>query len=109
MWNALDYDVAIAFYAWLPNLEYRRHASTARLGFMFESFARGSGDMPEFTEWLEPWMRPITGDEKPRSNFYSEAVIADVDLAFKLDLLSQDALIALGPKRLRASGAFRGP
>ena len=36
----------------------------------------------------------------------TSAAVADVDLAFDLGLLTQDALIALGPKRLRASGAF---
>ena len=105
MWNELPYGVAIAFVNWLPNHWYRVHAVNARLGYAFESFA---GAKPgAFIEWLEPWMRPDLGEpKKPAEVVFSAAVAADADLAFDLGFLSQGALAALGPNRLRAAGAF---
>lgn len=79
----------------------------ARLAYSFESFA--GAKPPDFREWLPSFMRPAFAGETralARPEF-SEQVVADVDLAFDLGYLSQAALVALGPKRLRASGAFR--
>lgn len=105
VWNDLDYDLAIALHNWLPNHWYRQHASTARLGFAVERFLGVKHE--SFEEFLEVWMRPTGGAPKPRAlPTFSPAAVADVDLAFDLGLLSQDALVALGPKRLRDSGAF---
>ena len=101
----MPYRVALAFVNWLPNHWYRVHASTARLGFAFESFAGAKHE--SYTEWLEPWMRPDTSDAPARESVFSALVAEDVDLAFDLGFLSQAALVALGPKRLRAAGAFR--
>ena len=101
----MPYSVVIAFYNWLPNHWYRVNASAARLGFAFETFAGAKHE--SYVEFLEPWMRPELGDAKPSAEgVFSAAVAADVDLAFDLKVLSQAALVALGPKRLRASGAF---
>lgn len=78
----------------------------ARLAFSFESFA--GAKHPDFWEWLPSHLRPDLGDG-PAAHVrpeFSATVAADVDLAFDLGFLSQAALIALGPKRLRASGAF---
>lgn len=79
---------------------------TARLAYAFESFA--GAKHPDFGEWLPAFMRPDFGQST--ANFgrpeFSATVVADVDLAFDLGFLSQAALIALGPKRLRAAGAF---
>lgn len=77
----------------------------ARLAYSFESFAGAKhGD---FAEWLPAFMRPdFETTDAVRAPEFSTAVATDVDLAFDLDLLSQAALIALGPKRLRAAGAF---
>ena len=105
MWNELDYRLAVAFLNWLPNHWYRVNATSARLGFAFESFA--GAKHTSYLEWLEPWMRPDTGESKRvTESVFSPAVAADVDLAFDLGYLSQSALVALGPKRLRAAGAF---
>lgn len=78
----------------------------ARLAFSFESFA--GAKHADFMEWLPAHLRPdmggtTAGHARPE---FSPAAIADVDLAYDLGHLSQAALIALGPKRLRASGAF---
>lgn len=106
VWNELDYGVAIAFVNWLPNHWYRENAAAARLGFAFESFA--GAKHASYTEWLEPWMRPETGGTRAASEpAFSPAAIAAIDLAFDLGFLSQDALIALGPIRLRHAGAFK--
>ena len=106
MWNELDYRLAVAFVNWLPNHWYRVNAATARLGFAFESFA--GAKHPSYLEWLEPWMRPDTGDtRRATESVFSPMVAEDADLAFDLGFLSQAALVALGPKRLRAAGAFR--
>ena len=105
MWTELDYDVAIALHNWMPNHWYRVNAASARLAFSFESFAGAKHE--SYEQWLEPWMRPNDGAPKPKAlPAFTPAAVADVDLAFDLGLLTQDALIALGPKRLRASGAF---
>lgn len=105
VWFELDYDTAVRLYNYLPNHFYRMHASTARLGFAIESFLGVKYE--SFESYLEPWMRPDAGDERgERRAFFSPGVIRDVDLAFDLGLLSQSALVALGPKRLRESGAF---
>lgn len=96
--------MAIAFTTWLPNHWYRVHAPTARLAFAFETvFGAKHGS---FLEWLEPWMRPDTGDTRLANAVFTRDVITDVDLAFDLGHLSQAALIALGPRRLRQAGAF---
>lgn len=88
---------------YLPEHYYRQHASTARLGFAVETFLGAKHE--SYVEFLEPWMRPRdTGGR--RESFFSADVVAGVDLAFDLGYLSQAALVALGPKRLRASGAF---
>ena len=105
VWDELDYSLAVAFVNWLPNHWYRVHASTARLGFAFESFAGAKHE--SYTEWLEPWMRPDTSGAPVRESVFSALVAEDVDLAFDLGFLSQAALVALGPKRLRAAGAFK--
>lgn len=106
VWNELPYTIAIRFVNWLPNHYYRLNAASARLGFAFESFA--GAKYPSFTEYLEPWMRPETGSTRVAAEpAFSPAVAEDVDLAFDLGYLSQDALIALGPIRLRQSGAFK--
>jgi hypothetical protein len=105
VWNELDYGIAIAFLNWMPNHWYRLHASSARLGFAFESFA--GAKHTSYLEWLEPWMRPDIADAKTADAAFSEAVAIDADLAFDLGFLSQAALVALGPKRLRAAGAFK--
>lgn len=76
----------------------------ARLAYSFESFAGGKPG--EFNEWLPAFMRPTDDKRQAKRAFFSEAVARDVDLAFDLGLLSQAALAALGPKRLRESGAF---
>lgn len=94
----------LAIHNWLPNAYYRRHAPVARLGYAFESFAGAKYD--DFNAYLEPWMRPDQ-EAPPTDAVFSKAVAADVDLAFDLGLLSQAALNALGPKRLRAAGAFK--
>lgn len=78
----------------------------ARLAFSFESFA--GAKHTDYWEWLPAHLRPDLGDgptTMTRSEF-SPSVAADVDLAFDLGYLSQAALVALGPKRLRAAGAF---
>jgi hypothetical protein len=105
VWNELDYRVAVAFLNWLPNHYYRLNAASARLGFAFESFA--GAKHASYLEWLEPWMRPDVGEAKSADSVFSEAVAIDADLAFDLGFLSQAALVALGPKRLRAAGAFK--
>jgi hypothetical protein len=105
VWNELDYRIAVALLNWLPNHWYRMHASTARLGYAVETFL--GAKHPSYLEFLEPWMRPDTGDKSPTESVFSPLVAADVDLAFDLGFLSQDALISLGPKRLRAAGAFK--
>jgi hypothetical protein len=76
------------------------------LGFAVERFMGAKHE--SFEEFLEPWMRPLVSDERARErvNVFSASVIEDVHLAFDLGLLTQDALIALGPQRLRASGAW---
>lgn len=97
--------MAIEFVNWLPNHWYRVNAAAARLGFSFESFAGAKHE--SFVEWLEPWMRPDTGNTKrDHAHVFTRAVVDDVDLAFDLGFLSQAALVALGPKRLRQAGAF---
>lgn len=103
VWDDLDYPLVLAIHAWLPNAHYRRQAMPARLAFAFESFAGAKHD--DFLQFLPAWMRPETGNG-PHQPAFSAAVVADVDLAFDLGYLSQDALIALGPKRLRSAGAF---
>lgn len=91
---------------WLPNHWYRQNAASARLGFAFESFA--GAKHTSYVEWLEPWMRPATGNTRTAAEHaFSPDAVADVDLAFDLGILSQDALVALGPIRLRQSGAFK--
>ena len=105
MWNELDYGLAVAFVNWLPNHWYRVHASTARLGYAVETFM--GAKHASFTEFLEPWMRPDTSDDAAGESVFSAVVAEDVDLAFDLGFLSQAALVALGPKRLRAAGAFK--
>lgn len=107
IWEELDYRMAIRFYNWLPNKYYRDNAMTARLAYSFESFA--GAKHPDFGEWLPAWMRPDTLNNTGPAGRpeFSPAVAAAVDLAFDLGYLSQAALVALGPKRLRAAGAFR--
>lgn len=106
MWNELDYGVAIALHNWLPNHWYRVHAPTARLGFAFETFAGAKHE--SYDEWLEPWMRPNDGAPTPPTpKAFTPAAVEAIDLAFDLGYLGQDALIALGPKRLRQAGAFK--
>lgn len=106
MWNELDYGVAIALHNWLPNHWYRVHAPAARLGFAFETFAGAKHD--SYVEWLEPWMRPNDGTPQPKPlPVFSTAAVEAIDLAFDLGYLGQDALIALGPIRLRQAGAFK--
>lgn len=105
VWDELDYPLVLAMHAWLPNAYYRRQAMGARLAFAFESFA--GADHNNFLEFLPAWMRPDQEGDAPAASVFSAAVAADVDLAFDLGFLSQDALIALGSKRLRAAGAFR--
>lgn len=106
MWEELDYTTAIRLYNWLPNAAYRDQSMTARLAFAFETFAGAKHQ--DFWAWLPAHVRPDLGDQSPAVQRveFSAAVVADVDLAFDLGYLSQDALIALGPKRLRAAGAF---
>lgn len=106
----MPWNTAIRAYNWLPNHYYREHAMPAQLAWMFQGFA--SGKSPgAFLEWLPAWMRPATGgaeraDDRPA---FTAGVVADVELAFRLDLLSQAALAALGPTRLRRAGAFQKP
>ena len=109
MWHELSYGLAVAFVNWLPNHWHRQHLPTARLGYAFEAFARGwskdAGPMPDFyEEWVPEWMVP---DDAAGVSVFSAQVAEDVDLAFDLGFLSQAALVALGPKRLRAAGAFK--
>ena len=102
----MPYRLAIAFVNWLPNHWYRMNASAARLGFAFESFAGARHH--SYLDWLEPWMRPDVGDGGRQAGaVYGDMAVEDVDLAFDLGFLSQPALVALGPKRLRSAGAFR--
>lgn len=103
VWDDLDYPLVLAIHAWLPNAHYRRHAMPARLAFAFESFAGAKHD--DFAQFLPAWMRP-DGARDDAPPIFTTAVITDVDLAFDLGFLSQAALVALGPKRLRAAGAF---
>jgi len=105
VWEELPYGIAVEFLNWLPNHWYRVHAMGARLAFSFESFAGVKHS--SFMEFLEPWMRPGSGEKPVVESVFSAAVAVDADLAFDLGLLSQSALAALGPKRLRAAGAFR--
>lgn len=105
VWDELDYPLVLAIYAWLPNAYYRRQAMPARLAFAFESFAGAKHD--SFLAFLEPWMRPELPEAARADSAFSKQVAEDVDLAFDLGLLSQAALNALGPKRLRAAGAFK--
>jgi hypothetical protein len=105
VWEELPYRIAIAFINWLPNHWYRVHASTARLGFAFESFA--GAKHASYVEWLEPWMRPTSDGESRRESVFSALAAEAVDLAFDLGFLSQAALAALGPGRLRDAGAFK--
>lgn len=102
MWEELDFNRALDLFNWLPNHQYRKHAMTAQLTWMFQSFAGGKPG--PFLEWLPAWMRPEGGKTEP---FFTPTIVNDVDLAFQLDYLSQGALAALGPTRLRASGAFK--
>ena len=106
VWNELDYGLAIAFVNWLPNHWYRQNASAARLGFAVEHFLGAKHE--SFAGFLEPWMRPNDGaPEPPRMAAFTPAAVEDIDLAFDLGYLGQDALIALGPNRLRHAGAFK--
>ena len=100
----MPYSVVIAFYNWLPNHWYRVNASAARLGFAFETFAGAKHE--SYMEFLEPSIRPTAHKTAAPQRFYPQSVADGVDLLFDLGLLSQDALVALGPNRLRASGAF---
>lgn len=76
----------------------------AQLTHAFLAFA--GARPPDFKEWLPGWMNPYSTTPKKEPT-YSAALAADVDLAFQLGLLSQVALVALGPKRLREAGAFQ--
>lgn len=76
-----------------------------RLAYAFEQFATG-GKAGDFYEWLPAFARPDRPDTPMSAAFFTAAVTRDVDLAFDLGFLSQAALAALGPKRLRESGAF---
>jgi hypothetical protein len=105
VWNELDYAVAIALTNWLPNHWYRVHAPTARLRFAVENFL--GAKHPTFVGFLEPWMRPDLDEQRVSIPPFSTALVADVDLAFDLGFLSQSALVALGPTRLRQAGAFK--
>jgi len=60
----------------------------------------------EFNDFLPAYMKEPVKQEL-RNARYSNSVIADVELAFELDLLSQDALVLLGAKDLRDSGAWK--
>jgi hypothetical protein len=104
VWHELPYRVAIRFVNWLPNHWYRVNASAARLGFAFETFAGAKHE--SYPAFLEPWMRPEALRTTAKRAFYPKAVVEGVNLAFDLGFLSQAALVALGPKRLRESGAF---
>lgn len=99
----LPYNTAVALYDWLPNHRFASQAMSARLAYAFESFAGGKPG--EFTDWLPAFLTPDGGRRDVR-RFFSEAVVRDVDLAYDLGFLSQAALAALGPKRLRESNAF---
>lgn len=103
MWE-WPYKTVVAAYDWLPQGRFTDQYATLRLAYAFESFAGGKPG--EFLEWTPAFLRPKNASEPRKSAFFSEAVVRDVDLAFDLDLLSQAALAALGPKRLRESGAF---
>ena len=60
----------------------------------------------EFSDFLPAYMKePVKQEFKDAR--YSKAVVFDVELAFELDLLSQDALVLLGAKDLRDSGAWK--
>lgn len=104
IWTELPYSTAVALYEWLPNHRLTNQFMASRLAYSFESFAGGKPG--EFNEWLPGFMRPTDENRQTRRAFFSEAVVRDVDLAFDLGFLSQAALAALGPKRLRESGAF---
>jgi hypothetical protein len=104
VWEELPYGILIHLTEYLPQHYYRQHASTARLGFAFETFAGAKHQ--SFVDFLEPWMRPEALRTTAKHAFYPKAVVEGVNLAFDLGFLSQAALVALGPKRLRESGAF---
>lgn len=59
-----------------------------------------------FDDFLPAFMKEPVKDEISDAR-YSKAVVFDVELAFELDLLSQDALVLLGAKDLRESGAWK--
>lgn len=105
IWTELPYATAVALYEWLPNHRYATQYASLRLAHSFEQFASG-GKAEPFLEWLPGFARPTLDGETRKQAFFSEAVVKDVDLAFDLGYLSQAALAALGPKRLRESGAF---
>lgn len=92
-------------YNHLPNHYYRLNAMPAQLAWMFQAFAGGKPG--PFDLWLPEWMRPFTQARAADQSDFSPSLVADVELAFKLDLLSQEALAALGPTRLRRAGAFK--
>lgn len=60
----------------------------------------------DFNDFLPAFMKPPVKNEFKDAR-YSNAVVRDVELAFELDLLSQDALVLLGAKELRDSGAWK--
>ena len=104
MWE-WPYKMVVAAYDWLPQGRFTDQYAALRLAYAFESFAGGKKP-GEFLEWVPAFLRPKSSAEPRKTAFFSEAVARDVDLAFDLDFLSQAALAALGPKRLRESGAF---
>lgn len=106
MWFETPYNTVLAAIEWLPSARYQDEYFNARLAYAFEQFATG-GKAGEFDQWLPPFAHPnsLSGKRKVEA-FFTPTVTRDVDLAFDLGYLSQAALAALGPNRLRDSGAF---
>lgn len=106
VWHETPYGTVLAALEWLPTARYVESFAQYRLAWSFEQFATG-GKAGDFMGWLPAFARPHRpADRRSTQAFFTPTVAADVDLAFDLGFLSQAALAALGPKRLRDSGAF---
>ena len=105
-----DYTLVMDAYRHIAELRFKEQFYPALLSYHFASFANSFGKnppkLPAFSEWLQPWLRLAMQGERAKDAPYSLELAADVTLAFKLGILSQRALTALRPDKLRKSGAF---
>lgn len=100
--------MAVALYEESWRVLSKRHVASWLTAYNVEAFMLGFAGQKvrSFDDFLPAFMKEPVKDEFVNAR-YSKSVVFDVELAFELDLLSQDALVLLGAKELRESGAWK--